>query len=346
MRDHCRGGGTSVAAAVAVIEQHDLQTNHPFSTNNSIQKTTSSPSLIKQDSLFLNKKPTQLATTSYGNNDSKHTFTQSELQNKNQIYFKANDVPTSIDLEGNFRDIENSQTRNTKLHLNFERMSVKATEIRKSHSPTNSLAASKNTICLEEAMGGNSQFTVRKPLEYIHRTVSDKSDFETLVNRGDIDLSDTYNNLSNNIKIGLLKVNQTIQKIGAVHNFEEAVNDFNLTAEDVEGLVSKYNSLKRYRNPSTTEGHQKDIVLSNEYAQSEIGDKLHLKDNLGDYVDTNSSDTTSSSDTDSVSGGENVINEGLATITEEDRATGSSLQSVPGIYQLCTNKCRNIIKSL
>lgn len=94
--------------------------------------------------------------------------------------------------------------------------------------------------------------------------------------------------------------------------FESAVKDFDLVARDVENIVA--NSLKR---AGKTEGDGEVAVRDHVKAFSE-------NDGFSDSSDYEASTTDSDSER------EHVINEGLETITEEERNTNSSVLSFEG----------------
>ncbi|KAF2879054.1 hypothetical protein ILUMI_27148 [Ignelater luminosus] len=337
MRDHSRGGGAVVAAAVAVIEQQSLNGGRPFPNTSASGKTRHSLSRSKQVCSSPKGNQSRRKTVSLTNNEVEESLRGREGSKKpSESISPYAFVNAKEKAEGTKSDADEE----VQSLLNFTGMGVRRNETRKSHSPTNLHAASKNTSCLEElAPGGNSQFTVGNPLDYIDKIVSDRGDLG--LNRvGSTSLrGNIFANTPKNWDVDVVKVNQSNHKIeSADHNFEAAVNDFNLTAEDVQNFVSKYNSLKRKNNSSTTEGHKEAIVLRNQYIQGEKLEKLSTGSGYSagssDDFGTDSSEIDTSSNTDSDSGREHVINEGLETITEEDRATASSVHSTPGILNI------------
>ncbi|XP_031341402.1 uncharacterized protein LOC116169452 isoform X2 [Photinus pyralis] len=286
MRDRCCGGGTMVAAAVAVLEEQNVKVNRPFLNTCSAEQL--------RDSLPYTKEACSPSSSS-----SNQTYNDKNASSNNDAegplhWLDHNPNPPYSN------DNTNGAAAQSEIENHFSGM---ARETRKSKSPTNLHARSKNITSLEEALGGN--FSVRNQVNYIDRIVSDRGDFESR------DLFDDSSFFSFSIQ-------------SADHNFEEAVNDFNLTAEDIQNFVSKYDSSSSKRT-STTE--DRDGEDNHQYA-IEKGERLS-SDYSVDNFDSDSSDVDSSSATDSDSIGEHIINEGLATITEEDRATASSVQSAP-----------------
>lgn len=330
MRDHSCGGGAVVAAAVAVIEQQQALKGggRPFPNTSASGKTRHSLSRSKQ-----------VCSSQKGNQSRGKTVSLTKNEVEESLRGCDSGKMPSDSISPYTEGAKGDADEEVQSLLNLTGMGVRRNETRKSHSPMILHAASKNTSCLEEpAPGGNSQFTVGNPLDYIDRIVSDRGDLG--LSRGSTSLrGNIFANTPKNWDVDVVKVNQSNHKIeSADHNFEEAVNDFNLTAEDVQNFVSKYNSLKRRNNSSTTEGHKEAIVLRNQYIQGEKLEKLSTGSGYSagssDDVGTDSSEIDTSSNTDSDSGHEHVINEGLETITEEDRATASSVHSTPGILNI------------
>lgn len=100
--------------------------------------------------------------------------------------------------------------------------------------------------------------------------------------------------------------------------FESAVKDFDLVARDVENIVA--NSLKRAgKTTCKTEGDRELVVRAGDHVKA-----FSENDGYSDSSDYESSTTDSDSER------EHVINEGLETITEEERNTNSSVQSFEG----------------
>ncbi|XP_018332602.1 liprin-beta-2 isoform X2 [Agrilus planipennis] len=109
-------------------------------------------------------------------------------------------------------------------------------------------------------------------------------------------------------------------------DFEAAVEDFDLTAIDVEKFVAKYNNNRdrgtvtsgdKVRGGGSEDGFSTTTDFSFKFS--------HLKEAEGDYE---TSPSTSESDSDFE--GEHVVNGGLDTITEEERTSGISFNSSAG----------------
>lgn len=107
----------------------------------------------------------------------------------------------------------------------------------------------------------------------------------------------------------------------ADRNFETAIKNFDRTAEDVQNYVLKGKTDTEECNSVVFRNKQFDGDQKERFSST-----TDYTSNVSDEFDSSSSDDTTS---DSEQGDE-LINEGLETITEEDRTAGSSFKSTVG----------------
>lgn len=132
-------------------------------------------------------------------------------------------------------------------------------------------------------------------------------------------------------------------QICADENFQSAVKDFDNVAEDVEKIVaasSNSNSLKTSSKNGFKTDPQSSFALYNNsqrtiercgnYVKHDERNFSARTDNGDEYSSDSSEDSDSSSSSDNDNGQKHVIENGLATIAEEERST---TQSYKGIYR-------------
>lgn len=122
----------------------------------------------------------------------------------------------------------------------------------------------------------------------------------------------------------------------ADRNFETAIKNFDRTAEDVQNYVLKNIGSETLSTEKKITGDGEEcVIFRNEQFDGEKKERFSSGTdytwNVSDEFDSSSDESTS----DSEQGDEHIIRDGLETITEEDRITGSSFKSTEGELSNC-----------
>lgn len=349
-------GGALVSAVVAVLEKQQQQKQQ--------QQQQSESGVIKKTDLFANlksyddsKTSKQINPTNVNNGIPQPNVIIKEFIYKdvtqNPFYYVKQKDPklmknTSyvIVKENEFNNHTRSSPPSTLLEKNKDDVDD-ISNIEKCSPITNRITKNKpyniQTLLQETANSGTSSCTNRIIGSRFKKTTRPQK--RNTINN---------NNIENSIK---LATNDNNLQDTADRNFEKAIKNFDRTAEDVQNYVLKnrYDTNKTsaetdeitiedsdivYRNKIESNDRQKDRFSSTTDYTSNVSDDFDddVDDDDNDDEDddddddnstTNSSTNTSDDDSNSERI-EHIINEGLETITEEDRTAGSSFKSTIG----------------